>query len=189
MNWGLLDPWVRMALHRNCLFSIVCIDIFKDFILRKRSSFFWKSCKPKSWGLCVQIICDAQVVFPSRYNFDITASLGFLLLGSRLSKHVIIPITEIIDIKYLIILFSCSCSFDDLLLRITFSLIINIKNLLFFLVAFFLRVLCFDPAIIEVNLKIISIILMEFLQLLNPFLTWHSFGNQVLLIFWKIFIH
>ena len=64
---------------------------------------------------------------------------------------------------------------DNLHLRLIF--IINVENLLLLLVSLLLRVLGIDPAILNVDLEVVCILLMELFELLDSLLARDSLGD------------
>ena len=187
MNTRLLNAGVRMALHRHCLLGIICINILEDLLLAQWGSILRITCKPQSRRLCIKIIGDTQIIFPRAYHLDSAASLRLLLLGDWLSKHVIV--VEVINVWHLVVLLACTRGVHDLNLgSLIITLVIEVEYLLLFSVALLLWVLGLDPAILKVHLQVISILLVELLELFNSLLTWDSFGHQVLLVLWQVLV-
>ena len=165
-----------MAFHRYCFLGVIGINVLKDFILREWSSIFRISCQPESWGLGIEVVGDAKVIFSCLYNFDL-ASLGLFLLSSWLGEHVVVAITEVIEIEYLIILFPSPRIHNLYLLTSHFFIIIDIKYLLLLLIILFLRILGLHPAIFQIHLQFTGIVGMELLELLDPFFARDSLGD------------
>ena len=187
VNTSLLNARVRMALHRHRLLGVICINILENLILAQWGSILRITCKPKSRRLCIKIISDTQVVFPRAYHLDSAASLRLLLLSHWLSKHVIV--VEVVDIGHLVVLLASSRSVHDLDLgSLIITFIIEVKYLLLFNVTLFLWVLGLDPAILKVHLQVISILLVELLELFDSLLAWDSLSHQVLLVLWQVLV-
>ena len=176
----LLDPGVGMALHRHRLIRVVCINVLKEFLLAQGSSSLAVSRQPQPWGLSIQIVSDTEVILPCLNDLDLTSLGLLLLLGSGLSKHVVVAIAQVIQIEDLVVFLASASAIDDLHLGLFF--IIDVENLLLLLVSFFLRVLSIDPAIFDFLLQVVGIILMELLELLDPFFAWDTPRDEVLLV-------
>jgi hypothetical protein len=171
----LFDARVGMVLHCHRLIRIICVYVFEKFFLGQRSSCLRVTCQPQSWGLGVKIIGDAQVVFPGLDDHDFSTLRLLLLLHRWLSEHIVVAIAEIVQVEHLIVFLPGASAIDNLHLRLIF--IINVENLLLLLVSLLLRVLGIDPAILNVDLEVVCILLMELFELLDSLLARDSLGD------------
>ena len=155
MNTRLFHIKVWVLFHRYSFFCIISSNIFKNFGLTKRISFFIETCQPKTRSLSVEIICYAKIVFSDFQDqaarFTIIVSY-FLFLHFLFCKHIVtivIIIIDVVEVEDAVATLSWLIIIVIYNLHSTITNIIQIKGLSLSLL---LWIYSFNPSIIGVSL-------------------------------------
>jgi len=163
-----------MALNRNCFLSVISCNVLENFITSKGLSIFIVTSKPKSWRLSIKIICNTQIVLSYFTNHLCVGLFLLMLLLNWLRKHIFI-IAQVIKVDHLFFfwfLFLVSNNLHGLVIVKCIEVDHIVISLLLFL-----RVGCFNPAVINIFLKICCIFCVELLQVFDSFVAWYTLSD------------
>ena len=178
-----------MVFNGNSLVSIICHDILEYFFFLQQLAVLIVPNQPESWGLVVEIISNAQIVW-THFMHGFFGFIYWNKFTSGKDVHFILIIIDIVNINCFLLVFSCVIVIDVVY-------IINIHCICFLLLLILVsvRVLSCYPPIFHILFFVFSL-----LQILDPLWTWNipsdlyaimrqSFWSyQELLVIWKIFI-